>query len=228
MMPNAQARERSVNNLQQLYTVVVSLAITEGLAIVLKPYVTPTPGAAVDNSVQSWLMLCSLLVTLIPFYHGANRYLDATYVTGEREAKHWALLVDFIALFIEGFLLFVLASFIGHSKPFFLVLGGLLLFDATWVWITRYEVKDGQPKDAKFNVWLVTNIVSAILVGVFAFTAIATAEWRGIPIAELLLLSVAAGRTIYDYWSVWDFYYPVQLHAPRPAPLVSDRPVNGG
>src|SRR5690349_850145 len=70
-----EARKRSVDNLQRLYTFVVGLAVTEMLRRMLNPLAT-------DYAV--WLMFTAFLFTVVPFYHGANRYLDATYVTGER------------------------------------------------------------------------------------------------------------------------------------------------
>src|SRR5262245_6898700 len=100
-----EARKRSVDNLQRLYTVVVSLAVTESLRRLLANFGT---GGSVAG-LKEWLMFVSLIFTLVPFYHGANRYLDATYVTDERSAKRSALLIDFIFLFCEGLLFFGLA-----------------------------------------------------------------------------------------------------------------------
>ena len=104
--PNlTEARKRSVDNLQRLYTVVISLAVTESLRRLLMNFSSRHEVAGY----KEWLMFVSLIFTVVPFYHGANRYLDATYVTEERSAKHPALIVDFIMLFIEGLLFFGLA-----------------------------------------------------------------------------------------------------------------------
>src|ERR1051325_6616791 len=99
------ARKRSVDNLQRLYSVVVSLAVTEILRRLLIGYAA---GGTIAGY-KEWFMFVSLIFTAVPFYHGANRYLDATYVIGERSAKHYALMVDFIMLFFEGLLFFGLA-----------------------------------------------------------------------------------------------------------------------
>src|SRR6476661_3705790 len=80
-------RTRSVDNLQRLYTVVISLALTEYLRRLL----TQSAEANEATGYNGWLMFVSLIFTVVPFYHGANRYLDATYVTGERAAKPGAL-----------------------------------------------------------------------------------------------------------------------------------------
>ena len=92
-----EARKRSVDNLQRLYTVVVSLAVAEGL----KHLLIPKTGVPITST--DWLLFSSLLATVVPFYHGANRYLDATYVTNERKAKHNVLILDFLVLFVEAF-----------------------------------------------------------------------------------------------------------------------------
>ena len=99
-------RARSVDNLQRLYAFVMSLAFAESLRRSLL-----TRDNNVDLSIANWdrwLMCLALIVTVIPFYHGANRYLDATYVTGERTAKRFSLMVDFIFLFVQALLMFTL------------------------------------------------------------------------------------------------------------------------
>lgn len=101
-MPDiGKARERSVNNLQRLYAIVVSLSI----AYTLKGLIEVISASGLTNIVEYYnelFMFISFIFIVIPFFHGANRYLDATYVTGERNATHYGLLVDFIALFCRG------------------------------------------------------------------------------------------------------------------------------
>ena len=108
-----EARKRSVDNLQRLYTVVISLAVAESLRRLLGD----TPPETIADYKQ-WLMFASLIFTVVPFYHGANRYLDATYVTGERSAKPIALMVDFVMLFLEGLLFFGLAMLTSDEQWF--------------------------------------------------------------------------------------------------------------
>jgi uncharacterized membrane protein len=204
-MPNLiEARKRSVDNLQRLYTVVVSLAITASLGRTLLNQ------DKVDLTWSNkWVMFLSLLVTVIPFYHGANRYLDATYVTGERSAKRYSLMLDFLFLFFQALLLFTLAlsitnepSHIDRSDTYFyLGLTLLLLVDVIWVTITRYTTKSvtdaGVISNSNYTRWAGLNIIVIVLILVLIFYHL----W-------VFLLALAFLRSVLDYFISHDFYYP--------------------
>jgi hypothetical protein len=217
------ARTRSVDNLQRLYTVVVSLAVTESLRRLLTPLVTPNmepPGY------DSWMMFVSFLVTVVPFYHGANRYLDATYVTGERRATTHALMIDFIALFLEGLLLFGCAMLVGNAKGFYTLLGCIFVFDAIWVGFTRLTVLVEDGERPSYKIWAGVNLAAAAALFVSFWSNILRWDfWSSALAANLAALGIAIGRTVYDYVSVWSFYYPDDaksgaglIPAPLPAP----------
>lgn len=221
-----EARKRSVDNLQRLYTVVVSLAVTEMLRRVL---VGGSSTAAPDFAAipwSSWLMLSSFLFTIVPFYHGANRYLDATYVTSEQSAKYFALLLDFIILFLEGIAFFVLAVSIGSLRSFYTILGLLFLADALWVWLTRYIWSEGNAPNAggiasaNYGAWTVINIS----VGIFVLVSVWSNLWPEVARGPFLA-GAAVLRTLFDYALVWGFYYPKDaqkagiMPAPPPAPV---------
>jgi hypothetical protein len=60
-----------------------------------------------DLSANSTLInLCTFLIIIVPFYHGAVRHLFATYIEdgGSKRIKNGALLADFFLLFVEGYL----------------------------------------------------------------------------------------------------------------------------
>ena len=201
-----QARTRSIDNLQRLYTFVISLAITESLRRLL---ILPDGGLAVPSGPQV-LMFVSLVATIIPFYHGANRYLDATYVTGEQSAKPPALLVDFLFLFVEALWFFVLALSVGNEMVFYTGLGALLLFDVVWVWVTNLLAAGARPKPPHYVKWVTINVVAAavIFVSVWSFFSTGADFWRDESARRLILTGVVVARTIFDYRLVWEFYYP--------------------
>lgn len=217
-----EAKKRSVDNLQRLYTVVVSLAITESL----RRLISGVNGTStVPSDYSHWLMFISLLATLIPFYHGANRYLDATYVTGERQAKRAALMVDFLALFAEGLLFFALGSSIPSGPVFFYTfLAGLYFFDAMWVGSTQLTAAHEDDKWPGYRVWALVNVAAASLLLLMMWTKIFTGGssiWRSEMAGNVAPMLVAVGRTIFDYVKVWPFYYPKGIDvipAPPPAP----------
>lgn len=212
-----EARKRSVDNLQRLYTVVVSLAVTEMLRRMLNP-------PAADYA--SWLMFCSFLFTVVPFYHGANRYLDATYVTGERTAKHFALMFDFIFLFLEGLLLFALAMQAPNRELFYTLLAALFVFDAIWVGFTNFTGEHESDKVPSYTKWAIVNIAAAAMLMVSVWSNLFVEFWANDLAKNVALVVTAIGRTCYDYISVWSFYYPRgeesppydNIPAPRPAP----------
>jgi hypothetical protein len=213
----AEARKRSVDNLQRLYAFVVGLAVTEMMRRMLNPLVA-------DYAL--WLMFTAFLFTVVPFYHGANRYLDATYVTRERNAKHFALMLDFIFLFLEGLLLFALAMQGSNREAFYTLLAVLFVFDAIWVGFTNLTGEGETDKVPSYTAWAIVNLLAAALLMVSIWSNVFLFEfWSGEAAKNIALLVIAIGRTVYDYISVWPFYYPYgqpptydNIPAPRPAP----------
>src|SRR5687768_14410856 len=159
-----EARKRSVDNLQRLYTVVVSLAVTESLRRLLVDYPDGIAGY------EHWLMFVSLIFTVVPFYHGANRYLDATYVTNERSANHPALMIDFVMLFLEGLMFFGLAMLMANTALFYTVLAGLFLLDIVWVGMTNLTATTEADKMAGYGVWALINFVALVSLLVFVWS----------------------------------------------------------
>jgi len=201
-----QARTRSVDNLQRLYTFVVSLAFAESLR---RSLLTTTNNVDLSTSNSGkWMMCAGLIITAIPFYHGANRYLDATYVTGERSSKtRLSLMIDFFFVFLQALLMFTLALLITAGAPedetnhklFYWGLAALLSIDILWILITRKTTDDAPspPKTIQFRKWAILNIFAALIILLFVYFA----KWECL----LLLLMV---RTAVDYLIAHDFYYP--------------------
>jgi hypothetical protein len=205
----AEARKRSVDNLQRLYTVVVSLAVTERLRRLLAPWVD----SGTRPGFGEGLMLLSLLITIVPFYHGANRHLDATYVTKERKATvGGALLVDFIFLFLEGLLLFGVAMITKSVPWFYTVLAGVFIFDALWVLITRFLTRgavSGRRVDPHYT-WAILNVAAAFALYFSVWENIfhGSSVWSGDNVRDLWLFAIVLLRTILDYFLEYSFYYP--------------------
>lgn len=212
-----EARKRSVDNLQRLYTVVISLAVTESLRRLLIGLYDNTglPGLI------DWLMFVSLLTTVVPFYHGANRYLDATYVTKERSAKPQALMIDFVLLFIEGLAFFALAMLMNRNAAFYTVLACLLVLDAIWVGITNLTATTTADRFPGYTVWASINLLAATALLVFTWSNILNwSFWPTELIRNVASTVVVVARTVYDYVKVWSFYYPTgMIPAPAPAPV---------
>ena len=203
--PNwVESRKRSVDNLQRIYTFVVSLAVAEALRGVLSS-LPLVPDAA------SWLRLSVVLVTVIPFYHGANRYLDAAYVTGERSSVRYSLLVDFLFLFLEGILFFVLSLVIRHDAWFYIVYAILLGVDIVWVLTTNFTGRpDLQSKHTPgIGKWALINLVCIIVVLLLHWTTMVPDTFWTYPFAKpAFFCGAAVLRSFIDYYLMWNFYYP--------------------
>ncbi len=220
-----EARKRSVDNLQRLYTVVVSLAVTESLRSLLVGFKATRTVA----DYTQWLMFTSLIFTVVPFYHGANRYLDATYVTKERSANQYALMIDFIFLFFEGLLFFGLAMVMADEALFYSVLSCLFLLDIIWVGATNLTASSDADKMQGYKGWALINFFALSASLIFVWSNVLGWEfWTTPTVKSIALVAVAVARTVFDYLRVWRFYYPADgesesgyLPAPAPAPLPS-------
>jgi len=219
-----EARKRSVDNLQRLYTVVITLAITENLKRLLFTY----PDGQTKIGYQEWLMFVSLIVTVIPFYHGANRYLDATYVTEERKAKNAALMVDFLCLLIQGLLFFVVAMSSYDEKRFYTILSILLVWDIVWVVSTNLTAADKEDKMKGYTNWAMINFIATCALMIFVWSnALHWQFWSSTLATSIACSFVIVSRTVFDYFRVWHFYYPGDsssktegnIPAPAPAPI---------
>lgn len=119
------AAKSSVRNLGALYSVVVGVALAYAIEEVIDPV------AATPFSWHLMPLFIALLATLVPFYHGALRHLDVTYVEHPGEGlNNGALLADFLLLFVEGSLFVALASLLDRPVWFGWTLVSLLLLDA--------------------------------------------------------------------------------------------------
>src|SRR4051812_13935542 len=86
---------RSIDSLQRLYTIVVGLAVTAGLSGYLNPDLVKTPTGTITSTQPRLELLLVLIVTVVPFYHGAIRHLDAAHLFSSKKPPAYTLMVDF-------------------------------------------------------------------------------------------------------------------------------------
>lgn len=197
------AAESSVRNLGALYSVVVGVALAFAMESVIDP-------AAVGSPFQ-WHLLplfFVLVVTLIPFYHGALRHLDVTYVEhGGKDVRAGALLADFLLLFLEGSLFVALAVLMARPEVFAWTFVALLVLDTIWGFtahlaFSKHPVLKAEARWAIINaVAVAVLILFLILIGAYPPGVPPTA-----PGLEVGLLMIALVRTVLDYMASWEFY----------------------
>jgi len=196
------AIESTVKNLEWIYAVVIALAISEAFMQFALP-----PGPKVSGiQWDRFLPLCSLLLLVIPFFHGMGRYLCDMYHGKEIGPRYgvW-LLTDCFAFTVEAGFFFVLAHSL--SKDLWLQFNAgvvvLLFWDVLWgtyVWKYRTE-KD---RACSIRSWVIVNLCTIPLLASIVAIFYRSVSWW----AMLLPFVVILVRTIADYWTGWEFYFP--------------------
>lgn len=183
---------------------VIGIALSVAIYNLIDPSARPTP-----IRLANLFGFGVILVTIIPFYHGAVRHLYATYIESGSSSRirNGALLLDFVILFLEG--CFFVAIAIVLSEPWTLVFTYMLLLflDSFWGFLAKLAFTGAAAQTAEWK-WSLINIVTIILLlsliaithepNDFTFTF-----WE-----KLAIFSIALGRTIFDYTICWNFYYP--------------------
>lgn len=182
---------RSVEHLQELYTVVVAIALSLVVAQLI-----PAPGG--DVTVEPFLLSAALLVTLIPFYHGALRHLDEQYSGTDARGARGFVLVDFLVLFLESCLFLALAVSIARPEVFVWLFFALLALDVVWVVLTSKVLGDGSGLAAQ-RMWRNINLVAAVVLLLASLTV-------DVGSLSYLILAVALARTGADYGFTWRYY----------------------
>jgi len=191
----------SVRNLASLYSVVIGLSLSIGMYNLVDASKSPIP-----IKVELVPFFGAYFATLLPFYHGALRHLDARYVESGAADPH-ALLGDFIVLFVESCVFFALALLLPSPSFFTCALITLLIVDAVWGFVARLIFTPAKPETH----WALINICTAVLL------IILLAVMDGLPpripdqantALGYVVLAVAVLRTVVDYKVTSSFYFP--------------------
>ena len=155
------SRVSSVKHLQTLYTVVVGVALT----VALEDISATAPGQiSLLSSVDAVLLLVAFIATLLPFYHGALRHLDVTWIEKEgRDVKSGALLADFVILFIEGCLFLLIARQLSSPFHFGVGLASLLAIDVIWGVVAHAAFTQHGADKAEWK-WVENNVVAVVVI----------------------------------------------------------------
>lgn len=190
MRTSAPTSERTARHLQDLYVVGAGL----GVAIALGNMITNAESSP-DLEVASVPVVFAFLATLVPFFHGAMLYMDEEF-TGAP-----IILIDFLALFSQTVLFFVMAEFIREPTSFVWSWVLLLLVDIVWIcWLIwpRRTKGDARERRRRYVPWAVINLITILILVIL----VALVDW---PLGPNLLLAgilalVALARTTADYW----------------------------
>ncbi len=192
------AIKSTTDSLAWIYGVVIALSI--GQAFV--QFASATDAAEPQIRWDRLPSLLSFLLLVIPFYHGMARHFHESHNGKKDLSRHgiW-LLTDCLVFTIEAGLFFVMGCClsIDHWLCFNLVALILLFLDALWgTFVSRFCKNDS------IRSWVLVNLCAIPLLIVIMLCVKKEARWYGASLAFLIIL----GRTIADYWTGWDFYFP--------------------
>jgi hypothetical protein len=134
------------------------------------------------------------IITLIPFYQGANKYLSEI----QKDKNHKApseRIIDFGFFFLESLLFYWIALLINERILFFKIMFVLLILDILWLLSVLCYNKD---LFNKIKWWCILNIILVIVL-LFLFYV----NFYDI----YVLLPIFIIRTICDYFCTWKFYW---------------------
>lgn len=200
-------RESSVKNLQTLYSIVIGLSLVQAVRTIIGD-----PVGQIDVGGIPYFL--SFFFILVPFYHGALRHLDSTYIEApSKRVKSGALMADFLLLFLEAVLFLALSMVIKAHELFAWLMSALLLLDTVWGFLAHLAFSDrshstgvekGWTPEGK---WATINVVSCVILVLFIIFSPRTPLWLfdsfGVGLCAICIL-----RTVIDYMLTWDFYFP--------------------
>jgi hypothetical protein len=199
------ARENSVRHLGNFYTVVAGLALTTAIYNLVD-----ASGQLKPFTWDRALLCAAVLVTLLPFYHGAMRHLDITYVEEvEHQPKPGALMADFVILFLEGCFFIALAVKIIEPITFAFMFTVLLLVDAVWSFLANLAFSAPNKGKAELT-WAGINFVTVLILVAFLYSKglIDNPATSVNPVSfSVAILIIAIGRSVIDYWLSWKHKY---------------------
>jgi hypothetical protein len=213
-------RKNSVDKLFVLYTVLCAFSLEKAAEQVLQA----------DSAARLVVSLCvgALVVTLVPFYHGALRHVHDTF---EEEfappTRRVALLVAFSFLFVQAFFFFALASAADSPVATLHLFLGLLAVDIVYGVMAGTRVlkpfqtsladaaggfgrflraPGGTTHEPELR-WVYNNVLFALPLA--ALWAAGLADGVSETNLAIIVLVVAGLRTAADYWLNWAYYFPL-------------------
>lgn len=188
---------RSVNSLQWFYTIVLSLAVVQAVNGIIE---VNTTNLNITFNFANLPQFFSFIVILIPFYQGANRYLDDTYICKKNHVSPFAGLIDFLFFFIEALVFYFMALSIFKPKAFYIGVLVVLLIDVIWLMFVYCANKE---IFQKIKYWLTINVITFTILIIVLICPL-----MGNYIKNWLSMALLIIRTLVDYWLVWSFYWP--------------------
>src|SRR5947209_1279092 len=196
-MTSEKTIERSVDSLQRIYAIIVGFAIGEGIR---RLFLNSSGGLEFHQ--QHLPEFLTFIFTAVPFVHGMNRHLDKTLTTIQEQNRRGLFIIivfDFAVFLIESCVLALLAISVMSDVSFFWLWILLLTIDIVWTFITWPITREAVWQ------WAVVNI-AAIIASIAVLNFVADLQ-----VKVVVLTAIAILRTVLDYMSAWEFYFPKHI-----------------
>lgn len=209
-------RKRSVDNLQRLYTIVTGLSLTVAVGRLIGVSANDLSSlqgrvSGVDLRSEALPMFVSLLVTLLPFYHGANRYLDMAYVFTDdgSQPRPLAAVVDFVLFFGQAVIFYTMALVLADPVWFYWLFVALMATDGLWLAFVYFH---SPANFSRIKWWSFLNWPTAVVMFVIMATPLLPDDFKKWGLATF----AAVARTVLDYLLQWSFYWPGLVKQAQP------------
>ncbi|MFL5241455.1 MAG: hypothetical protein ACJ8FY_05050 [Gemmataceae bacterium] len=195
------AHEKSFDSLQRIHAVIFALAIGEAVKRILT---IDDSTHTVKPLVEYLPQFFTLILTIIPFYHGSHRHFDDRYVFNERPVNgKYFLFFELLACLLTACVFFWLSLAI-KEEAFFYILTGMLAFNCVWGLIAWAVHGAGTWKWSTINIFTVAIFLSILFPLPLYFGNVAATAFHLLPLA------------IIFFWDIlragWEFF-----HAMRPS-----------
>jgi hypothetical protein len=195
--------------LENFYSFLVSLALTQATIKLADGWIADGVSTA---TLGRGVLYLSLLVTIVPFYQGMNRFFYVTHVIRPIEqpsSRSSPMLLDIYAFLLMSCILFAMGRFLDRPMEFFYLWSALLVVDIAWTTVVWRIQKSRQP------IWALNNFVWLCLA--WSYWA-ALSSWSPLapyfdavgPVTLYGFVLFEIGRTAYDYKINWRFYFPFE------------------
>jgi len=167
MAKEAQTLKEAINGLERILGVLASFALTNGLRNIVCEWTEPnSTGGYIGDHIA---LFTSLLLTLIPFSHGAWQHLHIHRFNEEKWPRPQDFLLDFIFLLLEG-LLFVALAFATKDATKFVILAAILLaVDVVFIGASLRFTQTDKTARSTLKKWLILDLVMGFVCGLLWF-----------------------------------------------------------
>lgn len=195
--------------LENFYSFLISFALTQATMKLADGWISD--GLSM-NTLGRGVLYLSLLITIVPFYQGMNRFFYVTHVVRPIEkpgSRSSPMLLDIYAFLLMSCILFAMGRVLDRPTDFFYLWSALLAVDIVWTTLVWGIQKSRQP------IWAVNNLIWLCFAWLYW---VALSSWWSLPtylhqlepVTPYGFVLFEIGRTIFDYKINWRFYFPFE------------------